>query len=68
MLNKLTFCLTSLLKIAFYFYRPKNIVCEGYVFTSVCLSTGGGGGLVTSSCTVDVSRCGGSIQVTSNAC
>ena len=24
------------------FYRPQNEVCEGYVFTGVCLSTGGG--------------------------
>ena len=24
-----------------YFYRPTNEVCEGYVFTGVCLSTGG---------------------------
>ena len=46
---------------------PKNIVCKGYVFTGVCLSTGGGGipaclaGHMTrqqyiSRCTVDVSQ------------
>ena len=25
-----------------YLLPPANVVCEGYVFTSVCLSTGGG--------------------------
>ena len=25
------------------FLQPANKVCEGYVFTGVCLSTGGGG-------------------------
>ena len=46
---------------------PANVVCEGYVFTGVCLSTGRGGipaclaGHITrqqyiSRCTVDVSQ------------
>ena len=45
---------------------PANVVCEGYVFTGVCLSTGGGGipgciaGHMTrqyiSRCTVGVSQ------------
>ena len=26
-----------------YFVTPRNEVCEGYVFTGVCLSTRGGG-------------------------
>ena len=28
----------------FQLLPPANVVCEGYVFTGVCLSTGGGGG------------------------
>ena len=28
----------------FYLLPPANVVCEGYVFTGVCLSTGGGQG------------------------
>ena len=35
-------------KIRFSFLPPANEVCEGYVFTRVCLSTGGGGGRVAS--------------------
>ena len=50
---------------------PANVVCEGYVFTSVCLSTGSG----IPACLVGhmtrqqmcLSWCGGSMQVTSNA-
>ena len=31
-------------KIPLQYLPPANVVCEGYVFTGVCLSTGGGGG------------------------
>ena len=34
---------SSLLFISSLFLPPANEVCEGYVFTGVCLSTGGGG-------------------------
>ena len=36
-----TFYLNHLSPLWGYFYRPPNEVCKGYVFTGVCLSTGG---------------------------
>ena len=35
--------LSNLSDLAPQFLPPANVVCEGYVFTGVCLSTGGGG-------------------------
>ena len=43
-LRWIKFCRLKL-RIAFTLLPPANEVCEGYVFTGVCLSTLGGGGL-----------------------
>ena len=38
---------SNLSDLAPQFLPPANVVCEGYVFTGLCLSTGGGGGVLS---------------------
>ena len=40
------------------FLQPANAVCEGYVFTGVCLSTVGGGGRTDTTADATVTACG----------